>query len=249
MSRTLWFMHALGENGLPSTAEVRGTRYHLETAVKHDFWAATGFYREAGGGGRIVIKINRRVSMRFIGRWLVRREMRAYAKLDDLPNIPALLGPVTDTGFAHVYVEGAPLVKKSIVSDTFFDELLALVTELNRRGVAYVDTNKPENIILGSDGRPHLIDFQIHVDANHLWPGVMARWALRVFHNADVYHVLKHKRRIRPDQLTDAERIRVERGGVMIRIHRVLTAPYFWVRRPVMRWLNRTGRVADTGSN
>jgi pyruvate/2-oxoglutarate dehydrogenase complex dihydrolipoamide acyltransferase (E2) component len=68
-------------------------------------------------------------------------------------------------------------------------------------------------------------------------------------HEADVYHALKHKRRIRPDQLSESERLRVEKRGVMIRIHRFVTAPYFWVRRPVMRWLNRTGRVADAGSN
>lgn len=249
MSRTLWFMHALGQTGLPRTAEVSGKLYTLETTIKHDFWAGTGFYREAEDGRRIVIKINRRVSMRFIGRWLARREMRAYAKLQDLPNIPALLGPVTDTGFAHAFVEGSPLSKKSVVRDSFFDELMALVLELNRRGIAYVDTNKPENIILGDDGRPHLIDFQIHVDANHIWPGFVARRVLRVFHDGDVYHALKHKRRIRPDQLTETERQRVEKRGVMIRLHRFVTAPYFWIRRPLMRWLNRTGRVADAGSN
>ena len=241
-------MYALGGEDLPATIEIAGRRYHLERTVKHDFWAATGFYQPGDGLGgeasRIVVKINRRgFPFRWTGRKLQRREMRAYTKLQDLPNVPALLGPVGDTGFAHAYVAGEPLNKGATVPDTFFPELLALVGHLRDRGIAYVDTNKPENVLLGDDGRPHLIDFQISCDASAWWPRWVGQRVLASCYHGDIYHVLKLKRRFRPDQLTDADRKRLEQRGWVIRTHRFLTKPYFAVRRPLMRWLMRKGWI------
>src|SRR5258707_12335587 len=91
--------------------------------------------------------------------------MRFYRKLQDLPNIPRLLGTVGDTGFVHEFVAGRPLASERPVPDGFFDRLVDSLAELHRRGIAYVDTNKPENILLGDDGQPHLIDFQISWDS------------------------------------------------------------------------------------
>ena len=54
---------------------------------------------------------------------------------------------------------------------------------------------------------------------------------------------------MRPDQLTPEESTRAQRRSGFIRLHRALTAPYFMVRRPLMRWLNRTGRVLPAGSD
>jgi len=245
MKRVVWFLYALGKAGLPEVVQCVAGELKLDKTVKHDFYAATGFYLDAAGE-RYVIKINRRVSvlgLRLVGRFLATREVRAYQKLSDLEGIPAFVDWCTDTGFIHQYIDGHPLEKGRAVPDGFFDQLLELVDQLNRRGIAYVDTNKPQNIIQGIDGRPYLIDFQIHFDSSRWWPGVLGRRLLRIFHRADVYHVLKNKRRFRPDELTDAQRQIVEKRGLAVRFHRTLTKPYFWVRRPVMRWLRSTGRV------
>ena len=255
MNRTLWWMHALGKDGLPPSLHVRGLgEIRLEEAVKHDFWAATGFYRVAGDQTRVVVKLNRRESllglpMRWTGRWLSLREKRAYRKLRDVPNIPALIGVIGDTGLVHAYVDGAPLGDDRRVPDDFFDALLALIDQLELRGIVYVDTNKPENILHGADGRPHLIDFQISFDANAWWPPVLGRWLLGVVKRGDVYHCLKHKRRFRPDQLSAADREILDRAHGALRLHRAVTKPYFVIRRPIMRWLQSSGRVADAGSN
>ncbi len=248
MARTIWFMHALGRDGLPAKLPCAGRHLVLEKTIKHDFFAATGFYRD-DAGARYVVKINRRMSLlgwRLIGKWLGRRESRAYQKLADLPAIPDYIGPATDTGFVHAYVEGEPLSRDRPVPDSFFPELLELIAELNRRGIAYVDTNKPQNILHTDDGRPCLFDFQIHVDRHHL--PILGRWLLGIFHRADVYHVLKHKRRFRPDQLTPEDLQRLEKRGFFVRLHRTITKPYFWIRRPLLRWLRNTGRVMPEGS-
>lgn len=265
MAKPLGFMYALGLNGLPTEIEVRGMRYVLEKEQKHDFWAGTGFYRRdlasvdtsSTGDGlppRVVAKFNRQTSflgipLRWIGRWLRNRERRAYAKLQDVPGIPALLGDVSDTGFVHTYIEGSPLMKGLALADDFFPKLIALIDTLHARGIAYVDTNKPQNILVGDDSLPYLIDFQISVDADAWWPRWLGRRVLEVFYRADVYHVLKQKRRFRPDQLTEPERVRLERRGVLLRLHRAISKPYFWIRRPLMRWLERSGRAQKRGSD
>lgn len=244
-------MHALGVDGLPPTVRVGDIRYRLEQTIKHDFFAATGFYVD-DDGRRIVVKINRRkrffgLPMRWIGRFLCRREMRAYQKLCDFSEIPALLGAVTETGFAHEYVHGQPLSARERVPDPFFDQLQSLIQRMAARGIAYVDLEKPENVLLGEDGRPHLIDFQIHFDSHSI--PVLGRRLLGIFVSSDHYHALKLKRQLRPDQLTNTDMKILDRANFWIRFHRRATRPYFAIRRPLMRWLKSTGRVADSKSN
>lgn len=252
----LGFMYALGRAGLPTTVVVEGIPYALERVVKHDFWAGTGFYVRPEDVAadrlprRVVVKINRRTSLLGfplwpIGRWLCGRERRAYVALADLPNVPRLLeGDATSTGLIHAYIDGAPLRRGVEIPDAFFDELLAAIDAMRARGFAYVDTNKPSNVLLGDDGRPYLFDFQISFNAARLWPAPFGRMLLRQFHRGDVYHVLKLKRRFRPDQLTDADREVLARGRPGQRVHRTIAAPYFAVRRPLMRWMLRRGWIA-----
>jgi hypothetical protein len=254
----LWYsFYALGRAGMPSSVEVDGAAYALERVVKHDFWAATGFYLAASGAvrfNRIVVKINRThklgiLPMRWAGGILARREMRAYDRLQHLHNIPRLLGPVTSCGFAHEYVEGVQLGQHELLPADFFAQLDDVIDQLNRAGIAYVDMNKRQNILVGDDGRPHLIDFQIHFDRDSVWPRRLGEWILSKCRRGDLYHAAKHKRRFQPGRLTDADRELIERRGPMIRLHRLLFKPYFAVRRPMMRWLTRSGRIASTGTD
>lgn len=245
-------MRALGRSPLPGSIELDGVRHRLVRTVKHDFFAATGFYQNPRGG-RVVLKISRTQDfagfpLRWIGRWLCQREQRFYRKLQDLPNVPRLLGMVGETGFVHEYVPGRPLSNDMPVPDGFFEELQDLLEELHRRNLAYIDTNKPENILVGEDGRPHLIDFQISWDLEELGDTRLNRLWLGHLQNSDRYHILKHKRRLRPDEMTAAEDRRVERKSVLVRLHRLITRPYFRFRRTMFQRLRETGRLLPEGS-
>jgi hypothetical protein len=245
-------MRALGRDDLPDTIHVDGRDFTREQTIKHDFFAATGFYRDSSGN-RAVMKIGRTTSfagipLKWIGRWLCRRELGFYRSLSDLPNIPRVLGTPSETAFVHDYIPGHPLSRKDPVADDFFPQLQSLLGEIHRRNIAYVDTNKPENILLGDDGKPYLIDFQISWDLIGLGDNFVDRWWLRRLQRADIYHILKHKRRMRPDQLTEDEAKIVSRRGILIHLHRILSKPYFFIRRRLFKWLRSTGRILPEGS-
>jgi RIO-like serine/threonine protein kinase len=245
-------MRALGKGRLPETLSLADGEYHLTQTIKHDFWAVTGFYQRADGR-RAVLKMGRTaefagIPLEWVGRWLCRREMRFYRKLADLPNVPAILGTVGRTGFVHAFVPGRPLARNKPVPDGFFSQLQDLIGELHRRRIAYVDTNKPENILLGDDGRPHLIDFQISWDLDELGDWLLNRWWLARLQREDFYHILKHKRRMRPDELTDAEKILAEQKSVLIRLHRLIFKPYFALRRRILNRMRERGELMPEGS-
>jgi len=245
-------MRALGKSDLPATITCDlGPCRHVVT-IKHDFWAATAFY-ESATGERVVLKIGRTVEfagmpMEWIGRWLCRREMHFYKRLADLPNVPKLLGTVGRTGFVHAFVPGQPLSKERPVPDGFFDRLLEVFERLHERKIAYVDTNKPQNILQGDDGQPHLIDFQISFDLN-MWYGTpLSKWIFRKLVAEDRYHVLKHKKRFRPDELTPAQDEGATRTSWIIRTHRLVSKPYFLFRRRIFKRLRTTGQLLPEGS-
>ena len=250
--RAAWSMRALGRAGLPDSFDIADKTYRRVQTVKHDFFAATGFYEDESGR-RVVLKMGRTeefagLPLAWLGQWLCDREVRFYNKLSDLPNVPAVLGRVGRTGFIHDYVEGRPLSKDRPVPDGFFDKLQGLLTELHRRDIAYVDTNKPENILLGDDGLPHLIDFQISWDLDEKLPRFLGRSILRHMQREDFYHILKHKKRLRKDELTPDELARAERKSFLIRLHRFVFKPYFLIRRRTFKRLRDTGRLLPEGS-
>jgi predicted Ser/Thr protein kinase len=248
----LYNMRALGRDELPPTITVGGATYRHETTIKHDFWAVTGFYLSPTGE-RVVLKCGRVAefcgfSLAWAGRYLCWREMHFYERLADLPNIPKVLGRVGKTGFVHEYVKGRPLSDRNPVPETYFDKLFQLIDELHRRGIAYVDTNKPQNILVGDDGEPHLIDFQISWDSEWWINKPLSRWIGRKLAREDRYHLLKHKRKIAPREMTEAEARRLEKKSVGIRMHRTLFKPYFGIRRRLFKRLRDSGRLMAEGS-
>jgi len=240
-------MLALGRQPMPSSILLNGTIYRHQKTVKHDFWAATGFY-DNSQGQRIVVKLARTndfwaIPMRWSGRFLCGREVRFYRALSDLPNIPHLLGTIGQTGFVHEFVAGTPLARNVAIPNGFFAELQQLMENLHRRGIAYVDINKQPNLLIGDNGRPYLIDFQISWNIRDLGDNFLNRWWLKRLQRADRYHLLKHKRRSRPNEMTREELQIVSRPSPIIRLHRFITKPYFRLRRMTIKRLRHSGRM------
>lgn len=236
-------LKALGRRAMPAQIERPDGVYRLARVFKHDFFAATARYD--GPGGSLVLKLGREapllgLPLDWMGRWLVGHEVRVYRLVDGLEGVPRFVDTHGDGGFLHEFAPGHDLRRHEWVDDEFFERLTRLIDQIHARGIAYVDLNKRENILVGDDGRPYLIDFQIafHVPGRlgRTWP---ARLLRRRFQAADRYHLLKQRRRHRPDQMTPQQLDASFRKGFWIRLHGLIARPLTLIRR---RTLSRIAR-------
>jgi hypothetical protein len=263
-SRHAW-LNALGGEDMPRTLELADGVYEHRKTYKHDFFAATGLYD--GPSGLVILKLGRCAplfgfSTRWIGAFLADRECELYEAAQGIPGVPTCLGRWGPTGFVHAFVHGHPLQRKERVPDAFFNQLGELIRALHERDIAYVDLEKRENILVGDDGRPWLIDFQIswrgpraHPPCQNryrrglrtlsrLIPDGLNHYILSKLQKADCYHLLKHRRRHRPDTLSAEEIEASYRAGGLIRMHRRLFRPLTLMRRGALKQLTGEARSA-----
>jgi hypothetical protein len=243
---------ALGRNDPPETIRLGGELFRRTEILKHDSWAATAIYRS--DSRQALCKFNReqsifRVPMWWLGRLLAAREQRFMELLAGIAGIPVSLGPVVSDGrrlvnaVAHEYIDGHALAEGEWVGDEFFPRLVELLGKVHRRGMAHVDLHKRENILVGADGLPYLIDYQISFAAPHgSLVGALLGGVLRMLQRCDEYHLLKHRCKHRPDQvgMTLAALHRMRPGW--IRLHRCVAVPFRKFRRGLLTALGIRSR-------
>ncbi|MGC9455283.1 MAG: hypothetical protein ACP5HU_10530 [Phycisphaerae bacterium] len=225
--------------------------YRLKRVFKHDFFAATCLYQAVGEADvrQIVVKYTRTqpfcgLPMEWLARWMRRHEADIYRSLEGLEGIPRHLGEVGRDGYAIEYVDAAPLDHLQTPPRGFFDRLLELMRRIHSRGVAYTDANKRSNILVRPDGSPVLVDYQISIRRRDNWPWplrTISRWTFAYIAERDIYHVLKHKRRMAPDELTDEEEVLSRSRGGLHRLHRKLSKGWRHLRRGFLRKRHRRG--------
>jgi hypothetical protein len=224
----------------PATLTIDGDLYHYEKILKEDFFSINVLYR-AASNTRYVLKVS---AFRFVFGFLLtplailmsRREYKLYSMVADIPLIPAL-GPRLGTrGYLHRFVEGKTLYEleregRRDLPDDFFDRLRATVEEIHRRRIFYIDLNKQGNIILGEDGLPYLIDFQVCIHfkyRNRLFDRLFA-----LLIQEDIYHLYKHKKRFRPDLMTETEKELAQRSKLGEGVNRYFGDPYRKIKRKI----------------
>lgn len=233
---------ALGRDEPPAAIDIAGCSYRRETVLKHDSWAATAVFC-GSSGDRVACKFNRThrllgMPMGWLGRRLAQREWRALRRLAGTPGVPIAVGPVRAGGVllhnavAHRWIEGETFKPWLRVDADFFPRLGALVAALHALNMAYVDMSKWENILVGSDGRPYLLDYQIHLHLPHRFP---FRWVLRSFQAADLYYLRRQWRRARPDCVSPADREAWRRQPGLVFICEALGPAWRGVRLRVLR--------------
>lgn len=240
------FLRALGDDDPPEQVTVGGRIYRRTEILKHDSWAATAIYGD-DADQRIICKFNRTaplfaIPLAWVGRALAVREAGFLRRLADVETIPNDLGDVSNDGrvlpnaIARGYIDGEPMRVKQKINPRIFDELFALLQTMHKRNMAYVDLHKLENIIIGRDDRPYLIDFQVCVGLSAHWPGngKFARYVLARLQEIDIYHLNKHLTRCLPGTLT-AEQIRQKSTiPLFIRVHRLFAVPLRTARRKLL---------------
>lgn len=251
-------LRALGAGQPPAEIEIRGATYRLVRVFKHDFWAATAHY--AGDAGEVVCKFNRRqplglIPMRWVGRCLARNERRAMERLADVPNVPRWSGEVRVGGkvqsnaAAHEFIPGQPYSIDVKVDADYFTRLRQVLDVMHARRMAYVDLHKRENVLVGDDGLPYLIDFQVSFVPRDTW--LSRTWPvrtwLRALQRADNYHYLKHLVRVHPERCDLGPKGIAGHRPLWIKVHRKIAGPIRAGRRRLLAGLHvrdRSGRVA-----
>jgi hypothetical protein len=156
--------------------------------------------RRVASGGSVPLS-------RWVARRLMARERRALAALAGLAGVPGRVHerewelapdaegrtPLAADVLVRGFLPGAALHQAEALPADFFEHLERLVEQLHTRGVCHNDLHKEQNVVVGPDGRPGLIDFQlasVHPRAGR---------AFRSRCRDDLRHVDKHRRRyLRP---------------------------------------------------
>lgn len=236
---------ALGRAEPPLDIVVDGHRYQRLEVYKHDSWAATSLYE--GEQGLVIAKFNRQqrigfIPMRWLGHWLARHEATLLERLQELPNIPRLLGPVYIDGqvaryaVARGYILGHPIRSSEMLPQAFFEKLQGILYEVHARQIAYMDLHKRENVIVGDDGEPYLIDFQVsYILPQGWWTRLTPLpWVLRLFQQSDRYHCVKHFVKHSVEGAAQGEKQVTSARPWWIRIHRLFAVPLRTLRRKLL---------------
>lgn len=119
-------------------------------------------------GPVIVKKAIGRGLTRAIRRAMLRREHYIYQLIREVPGVPRCHGLRDGEELVLEFIDGQSLREARPPPAgrvQFFAELLEVIQALHRAGVAHGDLKRKDNILLGRDGRPYLIDFGTAVSA------------------------------------------------------------------------------------
>jgi len=251
-------LFACGKKSLPKTVTLGDTTYNLSSILKHDFFAATSLYElltpketSENKPSKIILKINRihnflGLPLLWLGQLICEHEFSILKKLSHLPQVPHILCRYGKTGFIYEYIEGRSLDEKPDIPDDFFDELLQLIYQIHLSDIVYLDANKKGNILVADDGKPWLIDFQIslHLGKYCLLSKRLSGYLREILQWSDLYHLLKHKRRLSPEQLKPHETKASRHKSIPIKIHRRAVKPLQKLRRNFLRHMYEKGHMS-----
>jgi len=180
-----------------------------------------------------------------LARILARRERRALERLAGIEGVPALVA-VEGRDLLRTYIPGRRLDRGGRPPDDYFERLEALVRRIHERGVAHNDLAKEANLLLGEDGAPAVVDFQVAAIAGEGgWRRAEGRF-FRLLRREDLRHLAKQKALRRPELLTEEDRHRLARRSLAARGWAAIGKPVY---RFVTRRLLSTSDSEGEGSS
>jgi hypothetical protein len=140
--------------------------------------------------------------VRYTTSWfLLWRETRAFLRLQDIEGMPGPPIIREKWSLKYPYFPGITLREATAaqhqIDTDFYEELEALVTAMHKKGVVHLDLRNRRNILVTTDSKPALIDFQTAIFTDHL-PGFIRRFLFAV----DLSGVYKHWHKVLPQTLT-----------------------------------------------
>ena len=179
-------------------------------------------------GLRVVVKDfrgNRFLYRNIVGRFLIWREKRAYIRLKGVKGVPVLHREVGGLALVLEEMQGRSLENLDLetqLSEDFFKKLRDLVKEVHERGLAHCDLKRASNVLLGTDGRPYIVDWSSAISEREFRCSPL-KMIYRRFLLDDFNAITKLQLRHCPEKIRPEERTRYEqrsRSENLIRIVR-----------------------------
>lgn len=144
-----------------------------------------------------------------VGRFLLRRELRALWRLQGLDGVPAQAFRVDAFALAARFIPGVTLnhAPPQALDGAFFVALEALFDAIHARGLVHLDSRGARNLLLTPQGTPAVIDFQAALATG--WLPLALRRRLEAIDTSGVY---KNWLRLAPQSLDAARRARLEQA-------------------------------------
>ncbi len=171
-----------------------------------------------------------------LARYLMAREAKALACAQGTPGVPRFYGQPDPWSLTIAYVEGQPAseLEPGTVPPEFFDRLHDTVQHLHAQGVLHCDLKRASNILVTPDWQPWLVDFAGALLRGRRW-NPLARMLWHWYHSDDYKAIIKLKRRLAPELVTDEELAFLQQRGRLERIMR-------WARKGIKNWARRHAR-------
>ncbi|SVA51115.1 uncharacterized protein METZ01_LOCUS103969 [marine metagenome] len=144
--------------------------------------------------------LTRRVSEHFI-----QHEYKIYQRLEGIAGIPKCYGLSDDGSLILEYIDGDSYREKEYIlenRDQFFVDLLALILSIHKAGVSHGDLKRKDNILIGENDQPYLIDFGTAMSLNSK-NKFIKRWLYNFSKQTDLNAWIKHKYSRQYDQITE----------------------------------------------
>jgi RIO-like serine/threonine protein kinase len=193
-------------------------------------------------------KINRRrhfcfVPLGWLGRLVTHNEVCNLRRCAGIAGVPKIVERADSHTYFYEYIDGTPLSEKPELPADFFEKLRVVLRQIHARRLVHFDLHKRGNILLGRDGQAYIIDFQVStcISDRLLLSKTLSAALRRRLQAYDIYHLYKHKRRLLPEELTEAERAISTRVGLLLRVHRFIARPYKAIRRACLHRLHAKG--------
>ena len=170
-----------------------------------------------------------------IARWLMSREARALAALDNIEGVPRILG--TDAiHLRRTFIAGEVMHVARPADANYFKAAAKLLRRIHREGVVHNDLAKEPNWLVTADGTPALLDFQL------AWFQPERGRLFRTLAREDLRHLLKHKRTYCPELITKREQVILDNPALISRIWRCSGKRlYLFITRRIFGWQDRKG--------
>jgi RIO-like serine/threonine protein kinase len=148
---------------------------------------------------------------RCLGRWMIRREWRAYQRLAGAAGIAPAAVRIDAVSLATAEVKGQPLTVTRGRPEEARRALKALrerVEEFHARGMAHLDLRGTGNVRIDDKGNVVLLDLASAAFWN---PASKPTWRTNLYREIDLSALLKWKARLLPEELTPEDRRRLAR--------------------------------------